>query len=473
MIEPEEIARKIGWKLNEIVNPLEENHSEVWFEIFSKFGASGFLRLLISSNRVAIQVAHPSIAVTEFLSLFKRLGHVWTLDSGYFVAKSLEESNVLTVFAFAEKLSDILVGENVKSEIMNLMDSMAEKNSALKEEKLEDREGSEDAKNESVKRKKNSKSEDLFEGIGGDISEVNRNARGNVTQSLDSTKDEPINNKPEVPVDENKDSSKNKQKKENVKDPERGELYHGESNLFAFDLLKRTSKKAHTLDLLIGISPEMSVSKFSRLEDALLRNLRAKFDVKSEIGEGRGNQEFEEFVHRLHFICEVERDADLVNELQGIDRYFQKLVDLSDAGIDPLVFLGILKTEKLSESNRDFSLLFEENNSDLSETHFAFSHTSKMLERGGFDDPRINGPGATTAFVDVVLRHPGFSDKNMGQVLSILLSIEYHEALGIITDAPTILGWSVPQERAQMIKTVIDGAGGKVFLSEPGVFSAD
>jgi hypothetical protein len=95
------------------------------------------------------------------------------------------------------------------------------------------------------------------------------------------------------------------------------------------------------------------------------------------------------------------------------------------------------------------------------------------LEAGRFDDPRLKGPDATTSLVDVVLRHPGYSDRRIGQVLSILLSIEYSGSLELINKAPTVIAWGVSRERAQTMKTVIEGAGGKVHLSEPGQFHED
>ncbi|MFU8805828.1 MAG: hypothetical protein ACNA8W_18595, partial [Bradymonadaceae bacterium] len=93
-----------------------------------------------------------------------------------------------------------------------------------------------------------------------------------------------------------------------------------------------------------------------------------------------------------------------------------------------------------------------------------------LLKPGDFHDPRLKGPDADTALVDIVLRHPGYSDHRIGQVLSILLSIEYHRALQLAENAPCVIAWALGQERAQSFKGVIESAGGKVVLVEPGTF---
>ncbi len=92
------------------------------------------------------------------------------------------------------------------------------------------------------------------------------------------------------------------------------------------------------------------------------------------------------------------------------------------------------------------------------------------LTPGKFDDPRLKRPDATTTLVDVVLRHPGFSDKRIGQVLNILLSIESRQARQLADSAPCVIAWGIGRERAMTFRDVIEGAGGKVLLAEPGTF---
>lgn len=89
------------------------------------------------------------------------------------------------------------------------------------------------------------------------------------------------------------------------------------------------------------------------------------------------------------------------------------------------------------------------------------------LRPGDFTDPRIRREDATTELVDVVLRHPGYSDRNMRQVLSILLDIDYVDAEKLVKQAPCLIAWSVSHGRAREFKRVIEGAGGRVTLVEP------
>lgn len=93
-----------------------------------------------------------------------------------------------------------------------------------------------------------------------------------------------------------------------------------------------------------------------------------------------------------------------------------------------------------------------------------------ILRAGNFEDARLKREDATSALVDVVLRHPGYSDKNICQVLTILLSIDYSKAMATIQQAPCVIAWGIGQERALTFKNVIEGAGGKVLLVEPGTF---
>lgn len=96
--------------------------------------------------------------------------------------------------------------------------------------------------------------------------------------------------------------------------------------------------------------------------------------------------------------------------------------------------------------------------------------TTGSLRAGDFEDPRLQREDATTALVDLVLRHPGYSERRIGQVLSILLSIEYHQAVALSERAPCVIAWSVGEQRAQSFKEVIESAGGKALLVEPGTF---
>ncbi len=94
------------------------------------------------------------------------------------------------------------------------------------------------------------------------------------------------------------------------------------------------------------------------------------------------------------------------------------------------------------------------------------------LTPGDFTDERLRREDATGPLVDLVLRHPGYSDRNMSKVLTLLLSVEYSQAQAIIEKAPCVLSWGIGRERAQTMKSVIEGAGGKVVMVEPDTFAA-
>ena len=89
------------------------------------------------------------------------------------------------------------------------------------------------------------------------------------------------------------------------------------------------------------------------------------------------------------------------------------------------------------------------------------------LEAGNYRDPRLLREDATTSLVDVVLRHPGYAEEKMGHNLSILLSIDYPEAMELVESAPRVIAWGVAHERGMNFKRVIEKAGGKVVLVEP------
>lgn len=97
----------------------------------------------------------------------------------------------------------------------------------------------------------------------------------------------------------------------------------------------------------------------------------------------------------------------------------------------------------------------------------AASPSESSLDPGDYSDPRVMREDADTALVDVVLRHPGYSDRNMRQVLSILLDVDYYRAGKLIDQAPCVIAWGVSQERAREFKRVIEQSGGRVTLVEP------
>ncbi len=89
------------------------------------------------------------------------------------------------------------------------------------------------------------------------------------------------------------------------------------------------------------------------------------------------------------------------------------------------------------------------------------------LTPGDYTDPRLMRDDATTSLVDVVLRHPGYAEDKMGHNLSILLGVDFPEAMELVETAPRVIAWGVGRERASRFQRVIEEAGGKVVLVEP------
>lgn len=396
MIDLKLVLGKIGWEPTESETPHDSFSTDLpWFEIFSKFGASGFVRTLATDETLIVQAAHPKIEPNELVKALNQIDEVWSQESGFFKADLTTEDFALAAFSKIEALSKVLIEDDVETAFKNFV-------------------GDDDA----------------------------------FCEPIDTGSD--VNGEFEV-IGQSSDEPKNLQSC---------------SKVFGFQIVI-----GQDIDLLIGISPEMNAHKFERFAEVMIRNLRAKFDLRPTEGEGRVADGFDDYSHRLHLVCEVEKDIESVG--QQVRGYLQRLNDLSDAGIDPLVFLGVSDSQKgeMKPQTSSTSLHFESDPEEVS-LDIGANSGSATLKKGDFEDQRLRGRDATTALVDVVLRHPGYSDKNMGQVLSILLSIEYHEALELIEKAPTSLAWGVNRERGQMFKTVIEGAGGKVYLSEPGAFTA-
>jgi len=237
------------------------------------------------------------------------------------------------------------------------------------------------------------------------------------------------------------------------------------------------------------------------VEEALKRNLRAKFDVDVQVLEPERIRELgAEYPRSVGFrVTPVSITGESPPSLPSCQRalvdYLETIGELSDGGIDPLVFLGVKRSPRDGgsretpdpritspgtdvEDDEDSFLLVADEDSDASDSDGEFVlaapefDDSDPLQTGRFDDHRLDEPDATSALVDVVLRHPGYSDRRVGQVLSILFSIEYFEALGLMQNAPIVVARGVSRDRGQTIQTVVEAAGGRVKLTEPDRFPA-
>ena len=266
-----------------------------------------------------------------------------------------------------------------------------------------------------------------------------------------------------------------------------------------------------TVEAKLGFNEPLERHVFDKLEGRLIGNLRGKYDVDVEVvGANEVGVKLDvEPKTRIALRVEAAVGAKsmTVRDVEdAVSSYFETLSELAESGIDPLVFLGVRASkrntgafESIGSANKpaatvaakspvedadenEETVLFvddaesdAEDDADQGEVVFGGEPLAEdaPLESGRYDDERLKRPDATTALVDVILRHPGYSDRSIGQVLSILLSLDYAACLEIAERAPTVVTWGVARERALTMKTVIEGAGGKVVLVEPGTFGED
>lgn len=257
----------------------------------------------------------------------------------------------------------------------------------------------------------------------------------------------------------------------------------------AFEL----EKLEDSVTITLSLGEPVSSSEREATIDALARNLEAKFDVAvQELSQDDTRKRFNGVSLKAVPVDVLGDGAPKVDSVYAqVEGYFSTVVELEQAGVDPLVFLGVrgaskpssVKTPARGESavepesdepeGAQFVLSLSGPEDDLDDDSVVFEQVypdDAPLKAGGFDDPRLDEPDSDATLVDVVLRHPGYSDKRVGQVLSILLSIEYHQALRLMKNAPIILARGVGLTRGRELQTLVDRAGGRIKLTDPGRF---
>lgn len=257
----------------------------------------------------------------------------------------------------------------------------------------------------------------------------------------------------------------------------------------------------------LGFDEPLDKHVFEKLEARLVGNLRGKYDVDVKVVGAREVAVKLAVEPKTRIALRIEpapigADTLSVRDVEErVTSYFENLDELAGSGIDPLVFLGVRASKRNTgafesigshgakplaqatpEEDEGETVLFVEDDvsddgADSDEGEVVFGgeplDADAPLEPARYDDERLKRPDATTTLVDVILRHPGYSDRSIGQVLSILLSLDYASCLDIAERAPTVVAWGVARDRALTMKTVIEGAGGKVVLVEPGTFGED
>lgn len=252
----------------------------------------------------------------------------------------------------------------------------------------------------------------------------------------------------------------------------------------------------------IGFPELLAPRHLDALEDGLRHHLQTKFEVRAHPLRQQDQLQRAELrmPSQVKTVLQLQIDIDDYPGNAGklkrdVDGFLNRLARFSSFGVDLFEYLGVGETV-LDSSDRPRREPSDDDESQLSFRRRAPTTTTDTshqpeptgdedatvldlqapaestgaLKSGNYTDPRLRREDATTPLVDVVLRHPGYSDGRIGQVLSILLSIEYHDALDIADSAPCVIAWGVSNKRARRFKEVIESAGGKVVLVEPETF---
>ncbi len=208
-----------------------------------------------------------------------------------------------------------------------------------------------------------------------------------------------------------------------------------------------------TLD--IGRTPKPS--QLQKFASALRRHLRSYADVDVDIMASESSDRVVLEVRAAEW-AEFKTQQAL---MEAIQHAVTPLENMLAHGVSPEVALGLVGADGVQISASPSRVGSEREEVVFSATEGA------ALKPGVFDDPRLSQPQSTEPLVDVILRHPGYSDRRVGQVLSILLSIAYHDALRLMQASPVVIARAVANARALRMQEVIEGAGGKIQLTDP------
>ncbi len=249
------------------------------------------------------------------------------------------------------------------------------------------------------------------------------------------------------------------------------------------------------LHVALGFRQVLAPRQIEALKQGLEHHLHAKFDVQVRPVDidDRAELRMPEAA-RTVLSLEVRRGefSDSLRALKSeVDGFLERLEKFSSFGVDLFEYLGVGETvfedseevadADAAESKLSFRRRAPSEQALRTRAADALEEDGVVLDLGAergtstlepkdYTDPRLQRDDADTPLVDIVLRHPGYSDRRIGQVLSILLSIDYHDAVDIADSAPCVIAWGLGQQRARSFKEVIESAGGKVLLVEPDTF---
>jgi len=206
----------------------------------------------------------------------------------------------------------------------------------------------------------------------------------------------------------------------------------------------------------VSIGRSTGAGELDRFASALRRHLRSYADVDVDILEPQADDSVSLAIRGADWAEFTSHQA----LMEAIQRALTPIEGMIAHGVSPAVALGLAGLDGIEVASRPARAAQAED--------VVFSAVEEgPLKAGNFDDARLNEPQSTSNLVDVVLRHPGYSDRRVGQVLSILLSIEYFAALRLMQASPVVIARAVANSRALTMQEVIEGAGGKIQLTDP------
>jgi hypothetical protein len=259
-------------------------------------------------------------------------------------------------------------------------------------------------------------------------------------------------------------------------------------------MTREVSARGARITARLGLSREPSHGERAGLRDGMSRALRVRFDVEPRGVDGTG----QELVVELDALGDPGLTTQLVGEVAA---FFARLIELGALGLGLEDAVGGAKrgaaqarhaapapspvrdaAPSLTAAPVSEGVVLDlgggsgQTSSAPEPPSFRGSNAPTThgsegeLRAKDFGDARLKRADATTPLVDVVLRHPGYAERATAQALGILLSVEHHKAQRLVESAPCVIAWGVGRDQAQTLKTVVEGAGGKVVLVEPGTF---
>lgn len=246
-----------------------------------------------------------------------------------------------------------------------------------------------------------------------------------------------------------------------------GEIEKRPSDTVATVPALRIHSRGSNVHVTLQIGHEITASQAQETARALRRQLRAYLDVDVDVLPSASARSVELEVRA----AEWADGLDVAAIEHGVAHHLRGLLDVLEHGVSPAVFLGVAPPPTSANTPMAAPAARPAPHRPAPQgTQFVLGSSAGPLRPGDFDDARLRDEDSEAALVDVVLRHPGFSDRRVGQVLSILLSVEYHRALQLMRAAPVVIARGVSRDRALTFRDVVGGAGGKIQLTDPDVY---